>query len=131
MSLAIVSVLMGAIVFLIQKIVNIIDTLLFGDFFRRWTLKIDEYEDKVDTFKNTMLRQAVRISRLYTDLTSNSIAHATLLSQLETNVELANSWNVIANNIEGLMDIIEELIIDLENYDQLWYDYLTIETDKE
>ena len=35
MSLAIVSVLMGAIVFLIQKIVNIIDTLLFGDFFRR------------------------------------------------------------------------------------------------
>lgn len=94
-------------------------------------MKIDEYEDKVDTFKNTMLRQAVRISRLYTDLTSNSIAHATLLSQLETNVELANSWNVIANNIEGLMDIIEELIIDLENYDQLWYDYLTIEKDKE
>jgi len=89
-------------------------------------LKIDEYEDNVDTFKNTLTTQMIRISNVYKKLESDSKEHVTTLKDSESVL----SWNKVAYDIVETIEILESLIADLENYDKLWYDYLTIEPDE-
>jgi hypothetical protein len=88
-------------------------------------LKTEDYQDRVDTFKNTLLTQASRISKLYNEFEINTKNHASTLKDAEQ----VKSWNMVANNIEEVVEIIELLVSDLEEYDRLWYDYLNIEDD--
>ena len=86
-------------------------------------MKPEDYQDRVDTFRNTLLTQAKRISKLYDDFEINTVAHVFTLKDNEQ----IKSWNAVANNIEEVVEIIELLIHDLEVYDKLWYDYLDID----
>jgi hypothetical protein len=88
-------------------------------------LNPDDYQDRVDTFRNTLLTQANRISKLYNDIEKNTVAH---VASLKNNDQII-SWNVIADNIEEAVEVIEDLVLDLQKYDQLWADYLGIEED--
>ena len=38
-------------------------------------MKQEDYQDRVDTFRNTLLTQAKRISKLYDDFEINTVAH--------------------------------------------------------
>lgn len=86
-------------------------------------MRTEDYQDRVDTFKNTLLTQASRISKLYEDFEINTKVHASTLNSNEQ----VKSWNMVANNIEEVVEIIELLVSDIEEYDKLWYDYLMID----
>jgi hypothetical protein len=94
-------------------------------FYQEDMLNQDDYQDRVDTFRNTLLTQANRISKLYNDIEKNTVAH---VASLKNNDQII-SWNVIADNIEEAVEVIEDLVLDLQKYDQLWADYLGIEED--
>ena len=89
-------------------------------------MKIDEYEDNVDTFKNTLTTQLARIANVYKKVEADSEEHVATLKDSESIL----SWNKVAYDIIEIIEVLESLITDLEKYDQLWYDYLTIEPDE-
>ena len=92
-------------------------------FYQEDILNPDDYQDRVDTFRNTLLTQANRISKLYNDIEKNTVAH---VASLKNNDQII-SWNLVADNIEEAVEVIEDLVLDLQKYDQLWADYLGIE----
>ena len=89
-------------------------------------LKTEDYQDRIDTFKNTLLTQANRISKLYTEFEINTTKH---VADLKNNDQI-RSWNLVADNIEEAVEVIEDLVLDLQKYDELWFDYLNVEDEK-
>lgn len=89
-----------------------------------------EFLDKLDTFSNALTTHNNRMNKLAVDIVKNGQAHAKAIGVVESNIDIVNTWNVFAGDVESVMETTADIMEDFQTYSDLWEQFFLMEDDK-